>query len=538
MKAERHPEVHATDPGRRNGAAVDLDGIFRQARTDVNAITVAAVPADPAGPGDEDIDRPHAVSTVANYKLVETEIVDNKAEARLKATREPERIDQIAANLLVLSSGWPKASGGLLFVEGRDGRPEYLTKTAELFGWIHGLASVDWIKGSRYATKEEFLSRLTAKVERYDAIETLPHEPQLPGTYYMHAPLPAGNGRALEAYLDYFCPATKLDRVLMRAAVMTLFWGGRPGNRPAFLVKGQDHDPKRGRGIGKTHFVDIAAQELCGGYVDVTQKDTIPELKSRLLSPQGLQQRVCRLDNVKTLRLSWAELEGLITAGTISGKWYYHGEGHRPNTLTWFITSNGLFLAKDIALRVIPLELARPPKYDATWEHSVRAFAAEHRYEIIADILARLSEPGETLKSSSRWSDWEKHVLARAVNDAADLNACQKLIASRQKAIDDDDHERELVLAHIRGALTARVGTPDDKKVFIPAGVVAQWLKTATGEDRPNTRAMTYVNGLGISELRKTVNSGYPGFEWKGQSCRKNAELLKPFANAVRQSMS
>src|SRR6202012_5449375 len=113
---------------------------------------------------------------------------------------------------------------------------------------------------------------------------------------------------------------------------------GTPGQRPGFLITGPDDDPEQGRGLGKSKLIDILSEELGGGYVDVLPTDEMKNVKTRLLSTEEGRKRVVRLDNVKTHRFSWADLEGLMTASVVSGHSMYHGEGRRPNTLIWLIT--------------------------------------------------------------------------------------------------------------------------------------------------------------------------------------------------------
>ena len=79
----------------------------------------------------------------------------------------------------------------------------------------------------------------------------------------------------------------------------------------------------------------------------------MPAIVKRLLSPQGRGKRVVLLDNVKSHRFSWAELEAFITSPVISGHEMYRGEGQRPNTTTVAITVNGASLSKDLAQRAI-----------------------------------------------------------------------------------------------------------------------------------------------------------------------------------------
>src|SRR5437016_12783758 len=92
-----------------------------------------------------------------------------------------------------------------------------------------------------------------------------------------------------------------------------------------------------GRGVGKSTTAQALAG-VAGGHFDVRPNEDIDKIMTRLLSPLALETRVAMLDNVKTLRFSWADLEALITTDVISGRQLYDGEGRRPNTLTWVVT--------------------------------------------------------------------------------------------------------------------------------------------------------------------------------------------------------
>jgi hypothetical protein len=143
---------------------------------------------------------------------------------------------------------------------------------------------------------------------------------------------------------------------------------------------------------------------VAGGVIDFSANEEIRDVKQRLLSPAGLTLRVPFLDNVKSLRFSWAELEGLITAPIISGHQMYTGEGRRPNDVCWLMTLNGASLSTDMAQRAVVIKLKRPERSD--WEDRVRQFALANRQAIVADILACLRAPRAALASYSRWGAW------------------------------------------------------------------------------------------------------------------------------------
>src|SRR5205823_3097584 len=97
-------------------------------------------------------------------------------------------------------------------------------------------------------------------------------------------------------------------------------------------------------------------------------------------------------------------------------------------------------LSKDMAQRVIPILVTRP-EYDEAWEATTTALVQGRGWEILGDLVAALQAPAVKLKRYTRWSLWDREVLART----ADPDACQELIAARRAAVDDDQSEGDLV---------------------------------------------------------------------------------------------
>ncbi|HMB05072.1 MAG TPA: hypothetical protein VKP69_15215, partial [Isosphaeraceae bacterium] len=428
------------------------------------------------------------------------------------------RMGQLAECLDAITPGWPKRLDERLFVAGADDNPVYLDSAARLFAFIDARAQVAWTKGARFITQERFYEHLRMNAARYDSIETLPHWPPMPGTYYMHRPLPEPCGK-LATLLDFFCPATPIDRALIQALILSPFWGGQPGNRPAFLITGGEQDQGQGRGVGKSTLVDIISQELAGGSIDVAPTDEIAKVKTRLLSGNRCRVRFARLDNVKTLKFSWADLEGLITASEISGHALFLGEGRRPNVLTWAITLNGASLSKDLAQRVIPVRLGRP-QYDATWEGRVREFIRTYRWELIAEIGRTLEADAPPLTPRSRWSAWEQGVLSRVEDPAA----CQAEILARQGAIDDDGEERDQVAEYFAAQLRALGHDPETDVVLIPAPVAAEWLSQVARKQYATNAASAHLNSLCLPRLTRSRTKQARGFIWRGAAASPTSE--------------
>jgi hypothetical protein len=423
----------------------------------------------------------------------------------------PNVVQEIDECLSVFAPGWPKRVQETLFIGTQDHEPVYLNSSTRLFAWVDGQAKVDWTKGGRFITQERFFEHKRMTAERYEAIEVMPHTPSLPDIYYMHRELPEPSGK-LERFIDYFSPSTPIDRQLIKAMISTPSWGAHPGHRPGFMVTGPEHDPEQGRGLGKTEIVSIISDQIYGGYIDVSPTDAISDVKTRLLTDDATIKRIVRLDNVKTLKFSWADLEGLMTASEISGRALYKGEGRRPNTIVWFITLNGASLSKDMAQRVIPIKLKRP-EFKAGWVEEVKAFAADHRWEILADVAAFLrSEPGP-LKARTRWASWERDILSKL--DQAER--CQAEIIERQGKADDDNTDRDHVRDYFASMLKARDKDPETSCVFIPSMTAAEWLSDATRKHFETNKSSAHINGLGISELIQSRESKRRGFIWLGK---------------------
>jgi hypothetical protein len=423
---------------------------------------------------------------------------------------------RIACDLSDLTGGWPRRVGDRLFARGDDDAPLWLDAQEGLmaFAGRHlsgGLANgLHWVKGEDKLSQAHFFAHLRQTTERFDAVEALPHFPPMPAVYYMHRTPEGGDGQALARFVARFRPAEPVDAQLIRALLLTLFWGGSPGQRPAFLIEGEADDPQGGRGLGKSTLAQMAAA-LAGGHIDARPGEDIDKLMTRVLSKDALHLRAALLDNVKTLRFSWADLEALITTDVISGRKLYVGEGRRPNTLTWLITLNGASLSRDMAQRVVPIAVRWPP-FDATWEDDTKALLARERWAIVGDLLALLQREVPKLERYSRWSAWEQGVLSRVEDPAA----CQEAIARRQQARDDDTAEADIIREGFAEELRRRRHDPDREAVWIPARVAAAVVNEATGEKYPTNRATSYLGTLTIAELRKSNRQGVRGWAWRG----------------------
>ena len=326
--------------------------------------------------------------------------------------------------------------------------------------------------------------------------------------------MPEGDLTHLENLLNRFRLASDVDKQLILAFFMTLISG--LGKRPAFAITSE------GQGCGKTTLAEVGAS-LVGGLMSFSVGEDIDKLKARLVSKGAFSKRIALIDNAKSRKLSWADLESLITCQEISGRGNFIGEASRPNNLIWVITVNGLAFSRDMAQRSVVIRLKRP-QYSATWEESIIAYAAEYRNEILSDLIRMLRSQPVALKCSSRWGGWEGQILSRLV----DPEGIQKVILQRQKEIDVDCDDAEVIEDYFREQLNSLRYETDDH-VFIPGSIAAKWLYEATGERLTTTKATqdikTKIESRIIRRLTWKRTGNARGFIW--------AELWNADANLL-----
>jgi len=409
--------------------------------------------------------------------------------------------------------GWPRRLNDALFIDDKQGGVCWLQKPASLFGWLSRERGViPWHRARGCVSKEEVFAETQRTAERYEAIEYFPHEPRIPDHYYTcEAPL-AGDGKRLEELVAYFCPETEVDRDLIRVAFATPLWGGPSGCRPAFMFTAT-----KGRGRGKSKLAQYIAY-LWGGYIDISPNEEADKIKTRLLTPSALSLRVAVLDNVKTNRFSWGELEALITSPVISGKRMYEGNASRPNLLTWLITLNGASLSTDLAQRVVEVRLA-DPTYNGTWEERLRSFIDTHRQAIIGDLLAFLRSAPKPIKTATRWAAWERDVLSRVANPEVSL----AVIMSRREQMDVEKEEGEIIEDYFSSRLRSLEYDPERDDVFIFSDIASRWFNAATNDNRKVagvTRTLRQLHDEGRTTRilpSRAGGTGERGVRWVGE---------------------
>mgnify|MGYP006908261208 CR=1 FL=1 len=424
----------------------------------------------------------------------------------------PHSMARIRETIMQAADGWPRRVANALFVHQPREAVAWLESVDALFGWLGAETGVPpkFERSAECHTMAQVFAELRRTAQAYEAVEVLPHEPLMQDHYYACEIPEPGDGTALRGLVDRYAPETDIDGDLISAMFVTPTWGGPCGARPAFLIQ-SDH----GRGSGKSKLASHVGY-LHGGAIELSSNEDAAVLKQRLLSPEGLTKRIASLDNVKSMRFSWAELEALITAPVVSGKRLYVGESRRPNNLTFVITMNGPSLSKDIAQRCVIVKLARP-KHSATGEEETRAYIDKHRRAIIADCIVVLKSPRSPLAKYSRWGAWEHDVLSRL----PEPSDAQQVILERQAIADADDDEAGLIQDYFRGQLLEYAYDADRDAVFIPSKVAADWFCTAMNE-RISTPSVSKRLNQSINEGTVTLlqpnrcNGWGRGFVWRG----------------------
>jgi hypothetical protein len=336
----------------------------------------------------------------------------------------------IFGDLHQLTDGWPNRVNGRLFViRFGDDEPSIrmLDTVDSLFAWIYeNVPHPHWHKENfaDVATKEpvtplsrrEFFEYLKANAEPdYFSVERFPHEPRLPGTYYLdeHFEWPESDGGALADLRVHLNAETELDRDLLMAAAITPGWGGEPGCRPAFMLTS-----RHGRGVGKTETARLFAA-LWGGPVELNEREDWPTMAKAIMNDKDAGRRCILIDNIKR-HLGSGGLESLITADEVSGHLMFVGYRKKPNFYVTYMTANTPRLSFDLIDRSVVIEIG-PSRHDNDWKAWAVEFLRTRQSEFIRDCLEFLARPPRSKIPRhllDRWSPWQKSILARFPNGA------------------------------------------------------------------------------------------------------------------------
>ncbi|MBN8602941.1 MAG: hypothetical protein J0M26_18030 [Planctomycetes bacterium] len=374
-----------------------------------------------------------------------------------------------------------------------------ISDAVQFFAWLHFIFCLDWKLNC--LSKNEFFEHCKTHSPQYQSLSHHPHFPKIKNVRYLCEfpdPIPGPETPVLDAFVNFFSASTGVDKLLIIALILTLFWGGPPGQRPSFVITG-----KRGQGIGtgKTTLVKSLA-ELVGGQISKDFDESAKELKTRLLTPSlGFhKERVISIDNVKASVFSSQDLEALITISQISGHRMYKGNASIPNYFTYVMTMNDPNLSRDLASRSMVIELSTPAK-NPNWLGEVEEFIEKNLMAMLAEInyLLTVKQPESfTAGEGTRWPLWEKEVLSKVPNPTHVRN----LIVQRQNQYDEAKHRRdqfEDVLEELRKKYSLKV--VNKSIVVIPVPEMISIYHEFCGEKAAMNNISTKIARLGVPSI-------------------------------------
>ncbi|TXH18014.1 MAG: hypothetical protein E6R03_02910 [Hyphomicrobiaceae bacterium] len=454
---------------------------------------------------------------------------------------EPISMRGIMHQFRKVTDNWPKRVGKALFYVDKDNSIDphfypiqWLPSASSLFGWAGSYSGspIAFAKTAGCHNKEEVFAEFQRTGEMYESVEQYPHEPRVPEVYYAckeQQEWVSTRPGCLYELVARFSPAEPVDYDLIIAFLATLVWGGPGGQRPLFVITSDS-----GRGAGKTTFASLLTS-IVGGSLQLSSQADDQIIRQRLLSPEGMEKRTTLLDNVKSLKFSWAEFEALITSEKISGKQMYVGEASRVNRITYVITINGPSLSTDLAQRAITIKLGKPV-HTGDWLADTAKFISENKTNIIAELLELLRQPIKPLQANTRWGNWETAVLCRLDN----AERCQEVIRARQMALDAEQDESNLILEHFEKQLLKNNMRTDYDKILISSGTAAEWLCEALGEKHSKASAgrmlAQKINEGRLPRISKTENPERidqsnrreRGFWWTPENWQEGGSVVRP----------
>lgn len=390
-----------------------------------------------------------------------------------------------------------------------------LPKAAQLFGWA---ASRDvfvlWSEGVGKVLRQDFVHYLAAVLPEISGVSAMPHEPPIAGIHYVkcrtHGDAYSGK---LDELIKFWTPHTDMDRSLMKAALCTPFWGGRPGGRPSLCIESEAGIQDDGRGIGKSQFMFAVSNLAAGfhdGHVEGSLNKDISDLKTCLFT-DGLKKSVVAFDNCKTSKLSNADLESMITAPTISGRKLYVGGASIPNHFTYMFTMNDGSLSADMASRSVRVVLKRAPAVRGDWQAKLDNFIDANRAALVSDCIWTLRQPEQAVDKCIRFAPWHMGVLSKI--DPS--RAMSDLLLGRQGAANADKEEsgdladiiRVMIgrYRHQAGTGSVRQANPETTPFLVLRSVMADWLRSRVDRSAADHRITHMLTRARVPELRGTV---------------------------------
>ena len=476
-----------------------VDDWMDESPSNNKAALLAAVSAAPAwappttsstGPSDAQLAEAKQANSIPfrNYIPEETETIKrNKPvkEIAKKPRTHSAMLDDISRRFL----GFPRRVGdNWLFDHDRDGGHIHHINNAEhLMSWIgrRSKHNPDFARGDAFVTQRELLASIEATAHRYEAISTTPDFPQRDDVYYTHGaiPTPDPSYSRFNTLVDFFCPESPQDRMLVAALICAPLWFIPGIDRPSWIIDSRD-----GQGSGKTNLAEIVA-DLYGHAPISTSKQELAfkmdVLVKRCVSQSGRKARVLLVDNV-TGDFQSPELSDIITRKDITDMAPYgRGEEVRPNNLTIIITANTATVGTDIADRSMYIHLSKPPSSpeNVTWKARVQKYIDNHRLEIVADIIAMLSshKPFDSAPQT-RFAAWETAILQPCCGDQKSYNAVIEHIKSAREESNVEQDQARAIIELFEFNIERYTGSEIQRPVFLRSEVVNSWGRSALND--------------------------------------------------------
>jgi len=328
-------------------------------------------------------------------------------------------------------------------------------------------------------TKKEFFTFVQQNTRRYEQVIYAPTYPEHEENFngYASLPEPHPERQYFEHFINFFCPADELNKILLKALFASPLYYEAEEKRPLWII-----DSISGAGVGKTTIAEQVAQLYCTRPM-ITNKQELSrnfeELTKKLLSTTGRSARVILIDNVIG-KFDCDRLSDLVTQSFVSGKPAYgHGEETRPNNLTYIITANSATIGNDIAIRSIPIHMKAPEGgYQSDWLRNMKEYRDQYRWHIFADMLAIIKDNKSfgLERSFLRFPRFEELIIQPFCGDVSEYYDIAKMIQHQKDENNLDKDNASEFEDRIKEGLREN-SIPEDWQVFISNTVLKEWYK-------------------------------------------------------------
>src|SRR5262249_23183183 len=117
---------------------------------------------------------------------------------------------------------------------------------------------------------------------------------------------------------------------------------------------------------------------------------------------------------------------------------------------------------------------------------------------------------------------WSRDILTK-LDDYLEI---EKEVLARQKTMDDDQEEKNMIIEFFRGKLEDLGHDADRDKILLPSTIIADWVSEATREKYATNRASAFLKGLSISYLSKSDRNGKRMWLWTGGHSDKHKDSI------------